>query len=257
MQVVKREATYPIRAVDRVCDVLDLLQESPEGVSLTLVAERTGLPKSSAMRYLMALEARRYAERDPADGTYRLGIAFRFDRTRYLELVRNAAEPYLVKLRDRFHETVNLGMLYGAEIVYVAVVESERSVRLSVDVGARAPIHSTAIGKAIATQLDEHRLREILGQAGMPAMTDDTITDPDAYVAEAAKVAAEGYAVDDCEDQPDGRCVAVLLPEVPVPSALSVSAPASRFAVEDAARIAHHLRKAAQELAETIRALPA
>lgn len=59
---------YPIRAVDRVCDILDALANAPTGSSLSQVAECTDLPKSSAFRYFTALEARHYVEREP-DGT--------------------------------------------------------------------------------------------------------------------------------------------------------------------------------------------
>lgn len=248
-------AAYPLRAVDRVCDVLDVLQQSPNGASLTLVAERTGLPKSSAVRYLSALEARKYVERESAGGGYRLGLAFRSDRTQYLDAVRTVAAPHLARLRDRFEETINLAILDGAEMVYVEVAESPRSVRLSVRRDDRAGLHSTAIGKAVATLLPERRIREILAESGMPALTPDTITDPDAYLAEVALTAERGYALDDCEDAADGRCVAVVIPDLPVPAALSLSAPASRFAAEDASRVAGHLRKAAANLGIPLRKL--
>src|SRR5215470_9645706 len=75
----------PIRAVERVCDIFDLLQEAPDGLSLTAIANGTGLPKTSAYRYLLALEAYRYVERDEATNTIRLGLAFRPKPSHQLE----------------------------------------------------------------------------------------------------------------------------------------------------------------------------
>ncbi len=68
-----RQTLYPLRAVDRVCDIIDLLAEHPSGITLSNLAATVGLPKSSAFRYLAALEARGYVIRSD-DGTgYRLG----------------------------------------------------------------------------------------------------------------------------------------------------------------------------------------
>src|SRR5690606_29910846 len=106
-------ATYPIRAVDRVCSILDVLANSGTGVSLPDVAKAADLPKSSAFRYLSALEARHYVERDASGTTYHLGAAFRPQQTRSDERLTELAEPLLDKLRDQLEETVNLGILDG------------------------------------------------------------------------------------------------------------------------------------------------
>ncbi|MDT4947371.1 MAG: IclR family transcriptional regulator, acetate operon repressor, partial [Pseudonocardiales bacterium] len=68
-------AIYPIRAVERVCDILDILHEKDDGVSLAEVARIAKLPKSSAYRYLLALEGRRYVQRDADSGLFTLGLA--------------------------------------------------------------------------------------------------------------------------------------------------------------------------------------
>src|SRR5690554_3683148 len=115
---VENGPAYPLRAVDRVCDILDILANTTDGVSLTEVAEGADLPKSSTFRYLTALEARRYVMRDPASGTFRLGLAFRPQNTRAVERLTGLAQPALDKLRDHLGETTNLGVLDGAFVVH-------------------------------------------------------------------------------------------------------------------------------------------
>src|ERR671917_654994 len=66
---------YSIRAAERVCEILTLLGEHPEGVILIDVARRIGLPKSSAFRYLVTLEAKRFVQRDAATARFQLGPA--------------------------------------------------------------------------------------------------------------------------------------------------------------------------------------
>lgn len=222
-------AIYPIRAVERVCDILDLLQDQENGAALADIARIAKLPKSSAYRYLLALEARRYVDRDPDSGLFNLGLAFRPQRNLQMELFLERAQSRLERLRDELNETVNIGLLDGGQVVHVAVVESAQMMRLAARVGERGPIHATALGKVMAAQMPKDWLLSVLESEGMPALTDRTLTTPDAFVAEIAKVAKAGFAVDDLEAQDDGRCVAVPLAGLPVPAGLSVSAPANRL----------------------------
>ena len=224
---------YSIRAVERVCDLLDLLQETPEGVSLMTAAEVTTLPKSSAFRYLATLEARRYAERIPTSGDYRLGSAFLPMQAHQLDTLVRRAHPYLEELCDRFEETIALGVLEGHQVMFLDLVESPRAVRVAAHRGDRYPLHSSAVGKAIAATLPEHRVRSVLAAEGMERLTDNTITEPEPYLAELARVRTLGYALDDGEHEPDERGVAAPLPSSNLPAALGVSAPASRLPLDN------------------------
>jgi IclR family transcriptional regulator, acetate operon repressor len=237
-----------VRAVDRVCSILNLLQESIEGVSLIDVAEATELPKSSAFRYLWTLETRRYVERDADSGLYRLGLGFVGMQSRHLEVLRQRARPLLESLRDQLEETLNLGVLDGDSAIYLDIVESQRNVRLAAKRGDRDPIHSTALGKAIAAHLPRKQVEEILAQSGMPARTANTIVTADDYESELARVRRNGYAVDNGENEVDGRCVAVPLLGTRLPAALSLSAPASRFPIQDVAKVAKELQEAAEAI---------
>jgi len=239
---------YPIRAVERVCDILDVLQRSREGASLSDVAEVTTLPKSSAFRYLAALEARRYVERDAATNLYRLGLAFRPQHTRQIDVLVNQARPHLERLRDKIGETTNLGVLDGTQVVHALVVESNAMLRLAARVGERGSLHSTALGKAIAAQLPADRVRAILSAQEMTAYTPATVTTVDGYLDELDRVRREGYGVDDCENQPDGRCVAVVLPDLPFPCGISVSAPAGRLPADKVGALARQLRRVALQV---------
>src|SRR5699024_6801785 len=165
----------------------------------------------------------------------------------YLERVREAALPHLLRLRDHFGETVNLGALAGDEVVHVEVVESTQSVRLAASRGDRAPLHSTAIGKVLAGTLDPSRLDSLLKRP-LRRATGNTVVDPTALRAELARVVEQGYGFDDCENQPDGRCVAIPLPGLAVPMALSVSAPSSRLS-------SGRMASRAAEMVEQCRAL--
>lgn len=232
------DARYSVRAVERVCSILNLLQESIDGVSLSEVAEATGLPKSSAFRYVHTLVLHRYVERDDSSGRYRLGLGFVGIQSRHVEVLRQRVRPGLEALRDKLGETVNLGILDGDSVIYLDIVESRRAVRLAASQGTRDPLHSTALGKAIAAQLPEERVRGILARTGMPPLTANTITNMEDYLAELARVRRAGFAADNGENEVDGRCVAVPIPGSMLPAAVSLSAPAARFPVQQVADVA-------------------
>lgn len=244
-------AAYASRAVDRVCDILDALANTP-GVSLSEVAETTNLPKSSAFRYLAVLEARHYVERDVDQSLYRLGPAFRPQNDNYLVRLVEAARPELERLRDKTGETTNLGVLDGTYVIHQLVCESPHMMRLAARTGERGYLHSTALGKALAASLPPERVRSILAAAGMPGLTVRTITTEAAFEAELQRVAERGFGLDEAENQDDGRCVGVMIPGLPILAGVSVSAPATRLAVEDVPAVARDLQRTAARISKSL-----
>lgn len=241
---------YSVRAVRRVCTILDLLQESVGSVPLSVLAAATGTPKSTVFRYMRTLEEFRFVERDAATASYRLGLGFVGMQSRLLEVLRERARPWLERLRDELDETANLGVLDGDQVIYVDLVESRRTVRHAASQGDHDPLHSTALGKAIASELDTEQVRDLLAGAGMARHTPNTITDIDTYLSELERVRRVGHAVEDGEHEVDGRCVAVPIRGVRLPAAISLSAPAARFTVHDVERAAEALHEVVDHLGE-------
>jgi IclR family acetate operon transcriptional repressor len=247
------DSPYAVRAVLRVLDILDVLQNSAHGVALSQLAEAVGLPKSSIFRYLSTMEARGYVARDPATGDYRFGRAFLPTHTRRLQVMAARARPLLQELRDHFEETINLGVLDGKRVAYLEILESPQAIRFATQKGDRDPVHSSALGKAICSQLSAEQVLAILRAEGMPRRTSRTITDPDVFLREIAVVREIGFAIDNGENEEDGRCVAVPLRASRVPAAISLSAPAPRFSLEGAEEVAAALRGVAKQVAREIR----
>ena len=226
-------------------DVLDVLRGRTRGASLAEIARAAGLARSSAFRYVVTLERRGYVERDGSDG-YRLGPAFPA-RARRLSLA-TVGRALLEELRDRFQETINLGVLDGNAVAYVDIVESPMAIRFAARPGDRNAIHSTALGKALAAQLPDDDVRRILAAEGMAAMTPRTITDEDAFLREVAGVRRRGFALDSGENEEGGGCVAVAVRGADVPAAISLSAPAGRLSAERIDEVAAALRDASARL---------
>lgn len=242
---------YSVRAAVRVLDILDALRDAENGLSLPDLAAAAGLPKSSAFRYLATLESRGYVNQDGISGHYRIGLGVLPTYTHHLEVLRATAHPVLQELRDRYQETINLGVLDSNRVLYLDIVESPKAMRFAARRGDRDPIHCTALGKAIAYGLPEADVRAILVQEGMSKHTRRTIADPDRFLNVLAAAREHGYALDDQENEEDGRCVAVPIARVGVKAALSLSAPSSRCSLDDVDEVAASLRAAAERISGT------
>lgn len=239
------------RAIRRTCLVLREVGAAVNtGASLHHLVTATGMPKSSVHRYLEVLVQEGFIERDAQSGTYRLGARIVSLASNETPLLVWRARPYLERLRDRFDETVNLGILSGDNIVYLDIVESPRTVRLAARVGDRDMIHATALGKAIAAELPEAEVRSLLQRTGLPRRTANTITRAADFMNHLELVRRHGFAVDDQENDIEGRCVAIAIPGPRVQYAISVSGITSRFPMSKTADVAREMREIISELAE-------
>lgn len=242
-----QDALPGTQSIVRTCQILRLVGSSGDGVTVTEVSKAVGLPKSSAHRYLKVLEAQRLVERDE-DATYRVGLGLLILQSRRADLLVQRARPLMEALRDQFDETVNLGVLSRDRIVYLDILESTKNIRHAGEKGAEDFIHSTALGKAIAASMSDRDVLELLVKTGMERRTAKTITEPAVFLRELTEVRKKGYAVDDGENEEEARCVAVLIPGLSTPAALSISGVASRFPHSTVAKVADALKTAAAQL---------
>ena len=230
-----RVETPPIESVDRALRLLQELGRHGSGVMLEELADATSLPKSSVHRTLAALRSRGFAFQQ-ADGRYVAGsellrVAFDFyDRVD----VRVMLQPLLLRLRDELNETVHLGVLEGADVVYLDKLESRHPLRLTSTIGGRNPAHCTAVGKALLawTYPSEPELRAwIANSRPLARRTPSSITDPAALVKEMARIRADGFARDMEESEVGVRCIAapVFVGTSRPRAAVSISAPRDRM----------------------------
>lgn len=163
------------------------------------------------------------------------------------------ARPHLSRLVDSVGETANLAMLDGDRVVYAAQVPSRRSMRMFTEVGRRVHLHCTGVGKVLLAQLLPESARTLLVATGMPAQTPRTLTDPAELMRELPRVAAQGFALDDGEQEVGVRCVAVPVPGGPSSAAISVSGPEARVSLEAVPRIVPLLQAVALALSAELR----
>jgi IclR family acetate operon transcriptional repressor len=223
------------QALARGLALLETLASTEAGATLTRLAASLDLPAPTAHRLLAALEHAGFVQQD-AHGVWRIGVrAFRVGSA-FLEHRNLTADalPHLARLMEQSGETANLAVPSEGEMVFIAQVQCRELMRMSVKLGARAPMHASGAGKAVLCALDEDRLAGELGRRTLPRYTDRTIVDRAALQAELVASRERGYAVDDEEHAPGLRCVAApILDEHGEPwAALSLAGPTSRLTRE-------------------------
>ena len=239
--MTKAPATEPeskssIQVIERMTRLLDVLAATPNAVALKTLAQATGLHPSTAHRILTALVGDRFVERVD-QGSYRLGL-------RLLELgnlvklrisVREQALPFMRDLHAATGEAVNLSVRRDDEIVYVERTSSGRSMMRVVNiVGARAPLHITAVGKLFLAVDNSRELHGYAQRTSLRAYTKNSIVALPVLEKELEKVRRQGYAFDNEEAEIGVRCIGAGIHDETgaIVAGLSVSAPAERMRPE-------------------------
>jgi DNA-binding IclR family transcriptional regulator len=181
-----------VQSIRRAFDVLSALGEGPLGV--TDVADRAGLPKSTAARMLATLVEEGAVEQVPGDSAYRLGprmvtLAGGFSVNRSLAAI---ARPILVELASACGEAAGLGVPDGDLVHYVDQVDTPNPVLVRDWTGSRAPLHAVSSGQVLlafrsTTAVDRYLSRPL------EAFTPRTLVEPDAVRERLREVRRQGF----------------------------------------------------------------
>ena len=237
--------------------LLRALSAHPTPANLKQLATETHLHPSTAHRILSVLVANRLVDRiEP--GTYRLGI-------RLLELgnlvksrlsVRQEALPHMQDLHQELGETVNLSVRHDDEVVYIERTSGNSAMMRVVQIiGARAPLHITAVGKIFLAEDGPEKCTEYARRTGLPRFTDNTLIDIDALLKEIEKVRRLGYAFDNEQAEKGVSCIGagIYNDEGKLVAGLSVSAPSDRLNKGWAAQVRQVADKISRALGHQLR----
>lgn len=248
-----------VRSVERAANLLEILFSFDQPISLAELSDRADLHPSTAHRILATLDKKLFVYQDPNSKLYSLGpkLLFPAPHFQFINYIRNQAIPILQEVTEELGETASFSTRNGNQGMLIAQVASGRLIEVTLQPGIKAPLHCTAIGKVILAYLDQAEVSEILNETGLPANTPNTITEADQLTLDLEEVRQAGYAVDNEEWVQGIRCVAapVFFSTENVLGALSVSAPASRFVVEQDSQYASTVMKYANKLSQRIERL--
>jgi IclR family transcriptional regulator, blcABC operon repressor len=207
------EADSLAPAVTRAAAILDVLAENGSvAAGPSELARRLGLPKSSIANICAALT--------DAGLVRRVGTGFTLGRKlaelggAYLTSVDLVQEFYeaCVELPTGSEETVQLAVLDGVEMTYLARHDGKQPVRLTSQIGRRLPASVTATGKAALASIDEAEVRRRYESRALPVLTARSLATVDALLDDLAVIRERGYSMDDEETVEGVVCFGVSIP---------------------------------------------
>jgi IclR family transcriptional regulator, KDG regulon repressor len=240
-----------LKVVAKTFAVVDALAQTESGARITELSRKLKQPKATVFRILFTLQKLGYTEKNQSTEAYQLTDQMEvFTRHGIRRTLRRTARPFLERLLGRFEQTVNLGVLDQDQILYVEILEGLRSIRMAATVSTYAPIHSTALGKAILAYLDVSQAERLLKERPLTRFTPKTLTSLPFLLNHLKKVRQRGYAVDNEETEVGARCVAAtIFDSLGRPFAgISVSGPTSHMKTGQLEEVATAVREACRKI---------
>ena len=177
-------------------DILEVILNHGGEADIAYLSKMTGLHQSTIRRFAATLVKRGYLFQNKRGGEYSFGIKFlQFTDTAnaFINIKENAL-PYLKKLCDDTSETVTLAVLDRTEMIDIAMVGEEHTLRVVPNKRQRLPLHCTAIGRVFLAYMPNDRMNSYIDTIKLHPYTNKTITDKSKLKQELEKIKGEGIA---------------------------------------------------------------
>lgn len=245
-----------IRVIVKALRLIETLAQADRSVRLGELAQSVGQPKTTVFRILATLRQQGYVQQAAGTDAYELTdrIAL-LTRNQTERLVRQVARPFLGRLLARFEQTVNLAVLDSNQVRYIEILEGLRSIHANPTVDTFAPVHCTALGKAILAFLSPVETRRILNaSAPLQKYTDRTITSIQVLTRELGRIRKQGFAVDNEENEAWARCIAapILGANAKPVAAISISGSVSALRGKVIRQVAQALKQCTRSISSQL-----
>jgi DNA-binding IclR family transcriptional regulator len=199
-----------VKSLRKAMGILEAIAASERPLSVAEIAAGTGLARPTTHRIVQTLVSLAYLAQSPVDSKLTMGLrtlplaASALDSNR----MRIEALPHLQALAQRTGTRVNLGVLCGDQVMYLAGVEKPSLPTIYSRFGKTAPVHCCSLGKAILAFLPKEEALRTLSARPLTSQTPNTITTMSRLLEDMEATRARGYAIDAAEHLPMTFCVA-------------------------------------------------
>jgi len=203
------KSTSTVQALDRGLFLLSNLSQCDQA-TLTELSMRTGIPPSSAHRFLSTMESHGIVQFDDVSQQWRIGVGIMKLSGSFIRRsgVIDVGRPILRELMEESGKTANMAIEDNGDVVLVAQVETQEAIRAYFKLGERGPMHASGIGKVLLADKPMKEIKLILQQKGMASFTPKTLTSPSDLFCQLDDVRAQGWSLDDEERYEGMKCIA-------------------------------------------------
>lgn len=211
--------------------VLTSFSRETPSMTLSEVARRTGLNAAVTRRCLLTLCDLGYVGKIDGRFTLRpevLVFATLFNETFDLD---HTIRPALQHLRTKTGHSASFTVISGGDVLYITHISTQRVLRLQANTGTRFPALLTSTGRSILSTWQDHEIRQFISRYPCSAMTDKSITDPEALFVAIKDARERGYAFisDELEYGITSLALPVTVPDYGVIGAINSSATTSQI----------------------------
>jgi IclR family KDG regulon transcriptional repressor len=249
-----------IASVQHALDILNLFEGTHAELGNNEIAKMLKMDPGTAAGLIYTLKLNNYLDQNPDNRKYRLGLKLAERAAVLLDQIdlRKIATPYLEELRQWSGESINLAIRDHNEVVYIERLFGHHSLGIRSELGKRASLHSTALGKAILANMNPEETQAILTGYEFIPITPKTITNLKEFMEELEQVRKTGFAIDEQENELGGRCLAGPIfnnDGIPV-AAISISVPVQRLPREKITEYGTKIKEAALGISRSLGYLP-
>jgi DNA-binding IclR family transcriptional regulator len=225
------------QAADRIFSVIEEVAGAERPLTLTEIAKRTNLPKSTAFRVVTALMEKHYLNRDGESERYKLGYRFVAVAGAYMSGLdlRSEASPYLRDLSKRIDMTAHLAVRQGGKAVYIEKILPYSNACAYSEIGRTIDLYCSGLGKSLLLGLPEQELKEYVRRLKIFKFTEGTLGKR-ALIAELDEARKMGYTKDNAEHEKGVYCIAAPIKDYSGSVVAAISISGSRIEVLDDAK---------------------
>lgn len=243
---------FSVPNVERALSIFETLMTSPDGYTLSEIAQQLKLPRNSVFRITNALLLHHYVTRDEKTRKYGLshklfGIAYNSASTR--TLMENSMD-IMRQLRDEVTETTIISVMSDGAGLVLEQVPAVHAFRFVCDAGLRQPVNASASPKAMMAFMPENAVEEILIKAKLQKFTSRTITGRQVLREHLQEIRKQGFALDIGEHIEGVNCAGapILNQQGYAVAAVTVIGPTFRMPVESLPAIGQTVRSYADKI---------
>jgi len=198
-----------VKSIVKAFEILELLDNNGE-LGITEISLALGWDKSTAYRIALSLKETGYITQNPANSKYSNSFKLFEMGNNVVERLglRRQAQSYLEQLSRITNETVNLAIMYEANILYIDKIESTATIKVNLNVGKKVPAYCSGLGKTMMAFMDEEKVLSVLKNVEFEKYTNKTITNTKDLLEQFKKIREQGFGYDDEEYVEGLKCIA-------------------------------------------------
>ncbi len=199
-----------IQSLERGFMVLEEVARHRDGITLSDLSRVLSLHTSTLYHLTRTLVALGYLRTGTDDKRYRMGRGIYQIASACLDEAEISAtvEPYLHRLATATGEATHFAIWERRKALILTRKEGPNALQITERAGTLRPVYCTAIGKVLLSGLTEATYDEHVAEIEFQPVTQNTLRDPQALRTQVERVRREGIAYDDCEFNPEVRCMA-------------------------------------------------